>query len=72
MANQRKTHLCGAAQPSTQFVQLEAREVQGVEAALMEEFSVPAGASEPGADGGLPVALRPALRRKDPTLRPAP
>jgi hypothetical protein len=40
-------NLCGAAQPGSQFVQLQVRKVQVAEAALMEDFSVPASASEP-------------------------
>ena len=35
-------HLCGAAEPGSNFVQLQVREVQVAEAALMEDLSVPA------------------------------
>jgi len=48
--------LCGSAQPGSQLVQLEVREVQVAEAALMEEHCVLACASEPGGDGGLTAA----------------
>ena len=51
--------LLGVAQPGAQFVQLEMREVQGTEAALMEELSVPACAREPGGDAGLSVTEDP-------------
>ena len=36
MANHRKTHLRGAAQPGAQFVQLEVREMEMVEEALVQ------------------------------------
>lgn len=51
--------LFGATQPGAQFVQLQVREVQVAEAALMEELSVPACASEPDGDGGLTVPENP-------------
>ena len=51
--------LCGSTQPGLQFVQLEVREVQVAEAALMEERCMLACASEPGGDGGLTVAEDP-------------
>jgi hypothetical protein len=38
-------HLCGAAQPGTQFVQLEVGDLQGVEAVLVQGLSVLASAS---------------------------
>ena len=41
-------HLCGAAQPGAEFVQLEVRDVEVAEGALMEDLSVPACASEKG------------------------
>jgi len=41
-------HLGRAAQPGANFVQLQVREVQVAEVALMEELSVPACASEKG------------------------
>jgi hypothetical protein len=49
-------HLGGAAQPGAQFVELQMRNVQVAEAALMEDLSVLACPSEPGDDGGLTVA----------------
>jgi hypothetical protein len=52
-------HLCGVAQPGAQFVQLEVREPEMTEGALMEDLSVPACASEPCGDGGLTVAEDP-------------
>ena len=52
-------HLAGAAQPRSQFVQLQVREVQVAEAALMQELSVLACASQPPGDGGLTVAEDP-------------
>jgi len=55
--------LCGSAQPGSQLVQLEVREVQVAEAALMEELCVLACASEPGGNGGLSVAENPLSRR---------
>jgi hypothetical protein len=44
--------------------------VEVAEGVLVEELSVLAYASEPGADGGLPVAPRPGRQRKGPALRP--
>jgi hypothetical protein len=49
-------HLCGAAQPGAQFVQLEVEDLQGVEAVLVQGLSLLPSASEPGGDGGLTVA----------------
>jgi hypothetical protein len=49
-------HLCGAAQPGSQFVQLEMWEPEGAEGALMQGLCVLASASQPGSDRGLPVA----------------
>ena len=43
-------HLCGAAQPGAQFVQLEMGDMQVVEAALMEDLSMPACTSEQSRD----------------------
>ncbi len=57
--NGQPEDLCGAAQPGAQFVQLQMREVQGAQAALIEGLSVRALAREPGGDGGLPVAENP-------------
>jgi hypothetical protein len=51
--------LGGAAQPGSQFVQLQVRKVQVAEAALMEKLSVPASTREPGGDRGLSVAEDP-------------
>jgi hypothetical protein len=52
-------HLFGAPQPGSQFVQLQVREMQVTEAALVQALSVLACAREPGGDGGLPVAEDP-------------
>ena len=49
-------HLGGTAQSGAQFVQLQVREVEIAEAALMEDLSVPACASEPGGDRRLTIA----------------
>ena len=51
--------LFGAAQPGSKFVQLEMGDLQVLEAARMEDLSVPACASEPRSDGGLTVAEDP-------------
>jgi hypothetical protein len=56
MASQRKTHLVGAAQPGSLFIQLQMREVQVAKAALMEDLSMPAYTSEPRRDSSLSVA----------------
>ena len=52
-------HLCGAAQPGAQFVQLQVREVQMAEEALVQGMRVLACTSEPGRDGGLTKAEDP-------------
>ena len=41
-------HLCGAAQPGSQFVQLKMREPEGAEAALVQALSVLASTSQKG------------------------
>jgi len=51
--------------------QLQMREPEGAERALVQGLSVLASTGQPGGDGRLPVALRPARRRKGPVLRPA-
>ncbi len=56
-------HLLGVAQPSAQFIQLEVRELEMGEKALVQRLSVLACAREPGGDGGLPVAEDPFGRR---------
>jgi hypothetical protein len=48
--------LCGTAQPSSEFVQLQVRELEIGKEALVQGLSVFASASEPGGDGRLPVA----------------
>ena len=48
-------YLCGAAQPGSNFVQLEVRDVEVAEATLMEDLCMLACASEPGSDGRLSV-----------------
>ena len=56
--------LCGAAEPGSNFVQLQVRDVQVVEAALMEDFSVPACTREPPRNRGLLKAENPHSRRR--------
>src|ERR1700686_5124389 len=63
MASHRKTHLGGPAEPCTNFIQLQVRNVQVAEAALMEDLSMLACPSEPGGDGGPTVAEDPLGRR---------
>ena len=48
-----------AAQPGSQFIQLEVREPEMAEGALVQGLCVLASASHPGGDGGLPVAEDP-------------
>ena len=52
-------HLGGAAQPGAQFVQLEVREVEMAEEALVQGLCMPACTSEPCGDGDLTVAEDP-------------
>ncbi len=52
-------HLRMAAQPGSQFIQLEVRQVQMGEEALMQPLSMRARASQPRRDGGLAVAEDP-------------
>jgi hypothetical protein len=49
-------HVCGAAQPGAQFVQLQVREPQMAEGALVQGLCVLASASQPAGDRGLPIA----------------
>jgi hypothetical protein len=49
-------NLFAAAQPGAQFVQLEVREPEIAEGALVQGLSVLTSAGQPGGDGGLPVA----------------
>ncbi len=49
-------HLCGAAQPGSQLIQLEMWEPEVAEGALVQGLCVLASASQPGGDGVLPVA----------------
>ena len=49
-------HLCGAAQPGSQFVQLKMWEPEVAEGALVQGLCILASASQPGSDRGLPVA----------------
>src|SRR6266851_3572010 len=48
-----------AAQPGAQFIQLEMREPEVAQGALVESLSVRACAGQPGDDGRLPVAKDP-------------
>ena len=52
-------NLFGAAQSGAQFVQLQAREVQMEEEALVQGVRMLASARYPGGDGGLTVAENP-------------
>jgi hypothetical protein len=52
-------HLLGVAQPGAQFVQLQMREVEMVEEALVQGVRMLASTGEPGGNGGLPVAEDP-------------
>jgi hypothetical protein len=49
-------HLCGAAQPGAQFIQLEVGDLEVAKGALLQEMSVLASARQLGGDGGLTVA----------------
>jgi hypothetical protein len=49
-------YLCGAAKPGSQFVQLQMREVQVTETALVQGLSVLASVRQPAGDGRLPIA----------------
>ncbi len=57
-------HLFGATEPGAQFVQLEVREVEMAEEALMQGLRVLASAREPGGDGGLSIAEDSFSRRR--------
>ena len=48
MTSQRKTHLGGAAQPGSQFIQLQMREVQMEEEALVQGVRVFASTGQKG------------------------
>ena len=52
-------HPCRAAEPCTNFVQLQVWDVQVAEGALVQGLRVLASTGQPGADGGLPVAEDP-------------
>jgi hypothetical protein len=52
-------HLRGAAEPGSNFVQLQVWDVQVVETALVQGLCVPASTGKPGGDGRLPVAEDP-------------
>jgi hypothetical protein len=52
-------HVLRAAQAGTQFIQLEVRERELGEDALMQGLCMPASAREPGGAGGLPLAENP-------------
>jgi len=57
-------HLCGAAEPRAQFVQLQMREVEMAEGALVQGLCVLASSGQPGGDGGLSVAEDPFSGRR--------
>jgi hypothetical protein len=52
-------HLCGAAEPGAQFVQLQVWEVELAEEAFVQGLGMFPSASQPGGDGGLSVAEDP-------------
>jgi hypothetical protein len=52
-------HLSGAAQPSSQFIQLDMRQPEIGKEALVQGLCMLTSASEPGGDGGLSVAEDP-------------
>jgi hypothetical protein len=52
-------HLCGAAQPGAQFIQLERREPEVAQGALVESLCMSGCTSEPRRDGGLTGAEDP-------------
>jgi hypothetical protein len=64
-------HVLRAAQPGSQFIQVEVWELQMAEGPLVQRLSMLPSASQPRRDGGLTGALRPARPRKGPGLRPA-
>src|SRR5947207_15992524 len=64
-------HLGMAAQPRSQFVQLQVREPQMAEKALVQVLSVLACARQPGGDRGWSKALRRGRPQKGPALREA-
>ena len=49
-------HVLRAVQPGSQFIQLEVRELEMAEEALVQDLCVRARASQPSGDGGLSVA----------------
>jgi len=52
-------HRCGAAQPGSQFIQLNVWELEVAEIVLVQRLSMRASASKPGDDGGLTGAEDP-------------
>ena len=64
-------HLRSATQPGAQLVQLEVREREREEKALVQGVCVSAYTREPSRHRGLSKALRPARRRKGRALRKA-
>jgi hypothetical protein len=52
-------HVCRAAQPGAQFIQLEVREPEMAKGALVEGLSVLASTGQPGGDGGVSKAEDP-------------
>jgi hypothetical protein len=56
-------HLRMAAEPGAQFVQLQVRELEMAEGAFVQDLCMFPSASQPGDDGGLPVAKDPFGRR---------
>jgi hypothetical protein len=52
-------NLVGTAEPGAQFIQLQMREPEGAERALVQHLSVLACTRQPGGDGGLSVAKDP-------------
>ena len=59
MASHSQSTCVAHAEPGAQFVQLQVRELEVAEEALVQSLSVLACAGEPGGDGGLTVAEDP-------------
>jgi hypothetical protein len=59
MASHRKTDLVGAAEPGAQFIQLQMREPEGAERALVQHLRMRGRARQPRGDGGLMVTEDP-------------
>ena len=63
-------HLGTTAEPGSEFVQLQVREVELAEKVLVQGVRMLTRTGQPGGNGGLSKALRPVLQPKDLVLRP--